>query len=184
MSTTTFPEPAVARHLDADRLGVIASVLCAIHCAITPLLLFILPSFGRVWAHPASHWGMALLVIPVAATMVLRGFRYHRRKWVVGCGSIGISLIIAGAVLPYLESRADAPSSISFPLPRLAYSEAASCADSCCPSTTRVSGKHILHIPPASIVTTLGGIALIITHLGNLCARRACCESNNECDLT
>jgi hypothetical protein len=91
MPATAFPETAVASPLDADRLGVLASVLCAIHCAVTPLLLLILPSFGRVWAHPTSHWGMALLVIPVAA-----------------------------------------------------------------------------------IVTTLGGIALIITHLGNLCACRSC----------
>ena len=81
-------------------MGVLASVLCAIHCAVTPLLLLILPSFGRVWTHPASHWGMALLVIPVAATMVLRGFFRHRRKWVVVCGSLGILLVLAGAALP------------------------------------------------------------------------------------
>ena len=184
MNTITFPESAVASRLDADRMGVLASVLCAIHCAVTPLLLLILPSFGRVWTHPASHWGMALLVIPVAATMVLRGFFRHRRKWVVVCGSLGILLVLAGAALPYLESGKDASSIISFSIPGVASSEAASCADSCCPSTANVSGKAVLQIPPASIVTTLGGIALIITHLGNLCACRGCGEQRSRTPLT
>lgn len=184
MQTATYPEAATTSRLDADRLGVIASVLCAIHCAVTPFLLLILPSFGRVWAHPASHWGMALLVIPVAATMVLRGFRRHRRRWVVGCGSLGILLVIAGAVLPFLEAGKNASSGISFPLSGFASGEFVSCTDSCCPSTATVSGKRVLHIPPASIVTTLGGIALIITHLGNLCACRACRESCDTPPLT
>lgn len=176
MDTTTFPQRAAAKGIDADRFGALASVLCAIHCAVTPLLLFILPSFGRVWAHPASHWGMALLVVPVAFTTVLRGFRRHRRKWVVGCGSLGVLLVLVGAALPYLESGENPSNFISFSLPSGASGETAQCVDSCCPSTTRVSGKAVLHIPPASLVTTLGGIALIITHLANLCACRGCRE--------
>ncbi len=174
LPATTFPETTVANRLDADRFGVLASVLCAIHCAVTPLLLLILPSFGRVWAHPASHWGMALLVIPVAAIMVVRGFRRHRRKWIVGCGLLGILLVLAGAALPYLPSGKNLANVISFALPVSATSETASCEDSCCPSTSSASGESRLHIPPAAIVTTLGGIALIITHLGNLCACRSC----------
>ena len=57
------------------------------------------------------------------------------------------------------------------------------CLDSCCPSLiTDSEGNTKLHIPPASIVTTLGGIALICTHVGNLCACRKrrqadCCNS-------
>ncbi len=49
MPATTFPETAVASPLDADRIGVLASVLCAIHCAVTPLLLLILPSLHPVF---------------------------------------------------------------------------------------------------------------------------------------
>jgi hypothetical protein len=36
-----------------------------------------------------------------------------------------------------------------------------------------------LYIPLASIVTTLGGIALIATHLGNICHFRRC----RDCEL-
>jgi MerC mercury resistance protein len=178
-----LPLPAAKIRQDADRLGVIASVLCAIHCAVAPLLLFILPSFGRVWAHPASHWGMVLLVVPVAGIMMMHGFRRHRRRWVIGCGSLGILLVLAGAALPYLESGKSSNSLISLPLPWLAASQAASCVDSCCPSTTSIESKAMLHVPPASLVTTLGGVALILTHLGNLRACRACRESSEKTSL-
>lgn len=174
MQTTTFPETSAVNRLDADRLGVAASVLCAIHCAIAPILLIALPTFGRIWAHPASHWGMALLVVPIAAVMAIRGFRQHRRKWVLGFAAIGILLVIVGGFLPYLEIGKDPANGISIPLPGAAAEPATSCTDTCCPSTTEVAGKTALYVPPAAIVTTLGGIALIITHLGNLCACRSC----------
>jgi len=87
----------------ADRIGVIASILCAIHCALTPVLLIAMPAFGKAWAHPATHWGMALVVIPIAILMLVKGYRKHRKKWVVGVGSLGILFIIVGAILPYTE---------------------------------------------------------------------------------
>ncbi len=174
MQTTTFPETAGTTRLDADRLGVAASVLCAIHCAAAPLLLIALPSFGRIWAHPASHWGMALLVVPVAAAMAMRGFRRHHRKWVLGFATIGILFIIVGGLLPYLEIGKNPANGLSITLPGTSAEVAETCTDTCCPSTTTVAGQSTLHIPPAAIVTTLGGIALIVTHIGNLCACRAC----------
>ena len=174
MQTTTFPQTTTSNRFDADRIGVAASVLCAIHCAIAPFLLIALPTFGSIWAHPASHWGMALFVVPIAAAMAIRGFRKHRRKWVLGFAAIGILLVIAGGFLPYLEIGKNPANGISLTLPGASTEVAESCADSCCPSTTTVAGQAVFHIPPAAIVTTLGGIALIITHLGNLCACRAC----------
>ncbi len=174
MHTTTFPETAGTKRLDADRIGVVASVLCAIHCAAAPVLLLALPTFGKVWAHPASHWGMALLVVPVAAAMTIRGFRQHRRRWVLGFAATGILFVITGGFLPYLEMGKNAANGISITLPGASTEAAETCTDSCCPSTTEIAGKTALHIPPAAIVTTLGGIALIITHIGNLCACRAC----------
>lgn len=65
----------------ADRAGVIASVLCAIHCAITPFLLILAPAFGGIWSHPLSHWIAAAFVVPLAAWMVMRKFRTHRKHW-------------------------------------------------------------------------------------------------------
>ena len=91
-------------HANADRIGIVASILCAIHCALTPVLLIMMPTFGKVWAHPATHWGMAIIVIPIAVFMMLKGFRKHGKKWVLAVGSLGVLFIIVGAILPYVEA--------------------------------------------------------------------------------
>ncbi|MFC7338344.1 MerC domain-containing protein [Haloferula chungangensis] len=144
-----------------DRIGVIASALCAVHCALTPVLLLALPSFGQIWAHPLSHWAAALLVVPLAAWSMLKGYPRHRRKWVVAAGMSGIALVLLGAAAPWLFSD---------PAPA-----AATCTDACCPSTyLGDDGSQRLHIPLASILTTIGGLFLIISHIGNLCRCKCC----------
>jgi len=160
MNTASFPAAEPLPNPGADRLGVFASVVCAIHCLITPPLLIMAPAFGRAWSHPASHWLMALVVVPIAIFTVARGFRRHGRNWVLVASSLGVALILAGAALPALTSEASA---------------AAAC-DACCPSLqTDAAGITGLAVPPAAIVTTLGGAALVLAHLGNLaCCRRDC----------
>lgn len=161
MHSATLPHPVASRTERADRVGVLASVLCAIHCLVTPPLLLLMPAFGRFWSHPASHWGMALVVVPLAIFTMARGYRTHRRKRVLVAGSLGAILILAGAALPFIEP--DSPVG------------AAGC-EACCPSLqTDADGGSRLEVPPAAIVTTLGGAALVLTHLGNLCGCRSRC---------
>lgn len=189
--------------MDKDRIGIVASTLCAIHCAVTPLLLLILPTFGKIWSHPASHWGMALVVVPIAIAMMTAGYKRHRRKWIVAIGALGIALVLAGAATPYLESDKteplpsneaaaaaesdeevftwkkgeELPEVDDAPFVYVAGDELpeAGCVDNCCPSLVKdENGNLRLHIPLASIITTLGGIALIVTHMGNLCCCATC----------
>jgi hypothetical protein len=198
---TTFPASAEKLHRipspNPDRVGVAASILCAIHCAATPFLFLFAPAFAKVWAHPASHWLVALLVVPLAAVMLRSGFRRHRRPSIVACGMLGIFLVVAGAAIPYtgLGDAGGAPESGRGAIPHAptdssaeveefvyvvgeeeeSGADAPECADACCPTLgTDADGNLELHLPLASIVTTLGGLALIATHLGNLCCRREC----------
>ena len=90
---------------NADKVGVIASIACAIHCILTPFFLLALPTFGKIWAHPASHWGMALFVVPIAALMMSKGYARHRQKWILFFGGAGILFVLAGAVAPYFDSN-------------------------------------------------------------------------------
>ncbi len=207
MSAATYiPITPASREEKADRIGVIASVLCAIHCAATPILLIFAPAFGQIWSHPASHWIVALFVVPLALVMVLRGFRVHRKRWIVATGLLGMALIIVGAIIPYLPDAGISAAENSKvettgeAVPKVAADEdfvwvagedmpgdetavhAEGCLDSCCPSlVTDAAGNTTLHVPTASIVTTLGGIALICTHLGNLCACRKR-KTTQSCD--
>lgn len=183
------------KRIDPDRLGIIASVLCAIHCAVTPVLLIIAPTFGHWWSHPASHWLIAILVVPLAGVIIFRGFRIHGKRWIVASGISGIALVLVGAAMPYMVNAkaAETPQLISHSLNETAntaivFASAAhktdaneakkglqSCGDKCCPTIVTDEQNHTsLTIPPASIVTTLGGLALILTHVGNVCICGVC----------
>jgi len=217
MNNPTISSPAQLTHfLDPDRVGVAASILCAIHCGVAPILLLFLPAFGRIWAHPASHALVALLIVPLAVFSILRGYRRHRRRAVVLLAAAGVFSVLIGAALPAFggeppsevipaptASHADeaapeetvceevccAADQVAEPLTTLGAttgatdtgSEVAVCQDNCCPSAQiSETGEVSLHIPPAAIVTTLGGIFLIAAHSLNLCACRKCglsCES-------
>lgn len=93
---------------DADRIGVAASVLCAIHCGLAPVLLLSLPAFGKIWAHPASHALVAFLIIPLAIFSIRRGYLRHRRRWVAWVAGTGILCVLVGAVLPAFSKEVPA----------------------------------------------------------------------------
>ncbi len=244
-----------ARGEAGDRVGVFSSVLCAIHCALTPFMFILLPSFGEIWAHPASHWLMALIVVPLAIWMVMKGYRKHGRRWILVTGAVGIFFVLIGAAAPYVEGVESYSQKITLwgsgggqsgviasdeevvsevkeegsecgncsensceslddeevVCERCTEDDGVVCAqggcdsegkeatesdecssdecesdvvlvagegdtgqsgcevDGCCPSVQRVEGGGMtLNIPLASILTTIGGAFLILTHIGNL----------------
>ena len=142
-----------------DRTGVFASIFCAIHCAIAPLLILVAPTLGGIWVHPMSHFAIAALVLPIAGFALRNGFRAHGRRWVIMVGGLGTGLVLLGAALPYLTG---------------AHGDCGPNCDQCCPSfvVDEATGVESLNIPPASIVTLLGGVSLIVAHLANL----RCCS--------
>src|SRR5260370_16077076 len=71
---------AMLRKINWDILGISASVLCAIHCAVLPLLLASLPVLGINILHNASfEYGMIALAFLVGSLALLHGFRRHHR---------------------------------------------------------------------------------------------------------
>jgi len=176
-ATKTYPVQNVQNvqkwERNADKLGVFASIACAIHCVLTPFFLLLLPTFGKFWAHPASHWGMALLVVPIAALMMSKGYARHRRKWIMAIGFSGILLVVAGAFAPYFDKSSNG-AALGNHLSSASLTEE-SCTDSCCPTVhTMEAGGWNLHIPMASILTTAGGLLLIFTHATHLCRCSSC----------
>ena len=146
-----------------DRCGVVASIGCAVHCAVAPLLLLAAPAIGGIWVHPSTHLAIAALVLPVAALALRHGVRTHGRRWIGAVGLVGMLLVAAGVIWPWL-----APSGV--------HAAHGACGD-CCPSlhVDEASGAWSVRIPPASIVTLLGGIALVTAHVANL--RQRCCAA-------
>ena len=172
---------------NTDKIGVIASIICAIHCIATPFLLLVTPAFGSVWSHPSTHFVMALIVIPIAALMMAKGYKRHRKKWILRIGSAGILFIVAGTIAPVIQSTfLNENTTIVSPnnsengevSNNLSVDE---CENSCCPTLeSRAGGGFALKFPIASILTTIGGILLIVTHLTNLCSSCPSCSREPE----
>jgi hypothetical protein len=176
-SITQSPDLPTAARFNPDRVGIVASVFCAIHCLATPLLILYSPSIARAWAHPASHWLVALLVVPLAWVMLARGYRRHGRAWIPVTGGLGILFVVGGAMIPFSAVGKEGEGLVYTPAGAQAETTAF-CVDSCCPAVSLdESGITSLTVPYASIITTLGGLALILAHAGNL----HCCTACSRC---
>lgn len=82
----------------ADRIGMTGSVLCAIHCALMPLLVALLPALGLgALGSVDLDQGFAVFVALLAVTTLSLGFRRHRafHAW---------ALLVPGLVLLGLGS--------------------------------------------------------------------------------
>lgn len=87
------PSPALRR---ADRIGFAASFLCAMHCALLPIALALLPSLGL----GAGGWididqAFVVFATLLAATTLTLGYRRHRafKAW---------ALLVPGLVLVWI----------------------------------------------------------------------------------
>ena len=66
------------RHL-LDRFGATGSMICAVHCALTPLLLAAIPSLGlSVWLGDGFERGFVVFVTVLGLFSLLWGYRRHR----------------------------------------------------------------------------------------------------------
>ncbi|HVU57706.1 MAG TPA: MerC domain-containing protein [Puia sp.] len=77
-----------------DVMGITASVLCAIHCAVLPLLVVSLPVLGINIIHNAYfEYGMIVLAFLIGSWSLLHGFRRHHGR------SIPLLLFTGGLLL-------------------------------------------------------------------------------------
>jgi MerC mercury resistance protein len=83
---------------DPDKVGMVASSICAVHCVVLAVLLGVLPSisgaFHSIWID-AIFIGIALVAGSFA---VVKGFRSHRMAWLpvlfaIGFGFLCLSLL-------------------------------------------------------------------------------------------
>lgn len=91
-----------------DSIGMTASTLCAIHCAIVPILLTFLPLTGLGFlANPLFEWGMIILALILGVSSIfLSYFRTHKKALPLLLLVIGFVAIIAGHI--YLKGWVEA----------------------------------------------------------------------------
>jgi uncharacterized membrane protein len=88
-----------------DALGISASLACAIHCALLPLLMTSLPVFGvEIIKNQQFELGMILLAFIIGAISLGHGFKRHHHSFKpLILFSIGIALLFVKQVTHAFE---------------------------------------------------------------------------------
>jgi hypothetical protein len=73
-----------------DKAGGTTSVVCAIHCALSPVLLPLLPLTSRRLIGPTVEWGFVAIALMLGTVSLSHSFRVIHRDW------RAISLFILG----------------------------------------------------------------------------------------
>ena len=89
----------------ADRFGATASFLCAVHCALLPLIIAALPAIGLGFlANHRYERGFIAFASVLALTTFIAGFRRHRRFRAFWFLAPGILLLAAGIGVDFEEN--------------------------------------------------------------------------------
>ena len=83
----------------ADRLGMLVSTLCALHCVLVPVLFYLLPTVGTALGDERLEWGLLLLAGLVATLSLGLSYRYHRSMTVLALLTAGLLLLVAARLL-------------------------------------------------------------------------------------
>ncbi|MGB5345404.1 MAG: MerC domain-containing protein [Woeseia sp.] len=93
--------PKTASHKpDIDRLAMLMSALCIVHCLALPFVLLALP-FVAEFASTHWHLPMLLFAVPVSVTAIVIGYRRHGNSALVAGAAVGLALLIAGATIAH-----------------------------------------------------------------------------------
>jgi hypothetical protein len=81
-----------------DKLGILASGLCMIHCLVVPLLLLLLPSLLS-GVEDSTHKILLWVVTPLALMALVQGYLRHRCLSPLIVGFIGLLLMGLSLIL-------------------------------------------------------------------------------------
>ena len=83
----------------ADKAAISLSLICALHCLATPVLITLLPSaIALKLDNELFHLWMLIGVVPISIFGLTLGCGEHRNFGVVGAGTVGIALML-GAII-------------------------------------------------------------------------------------
>lgn len=86
----------ITQRLNLDKIGISASLLCAIHCALVPLVLPLMAAIGLgfLWSHEFEI-GMIALALVIGLLSLTRDYRHkHHNRMPFLLLSIGMSIIL------------------------------------------------------------------------------------------
>ena len=88
-----------------DRLGATGSLICAIHCAVLPVVLALVPSLGiAAWLGENFEQGFVLFATALGITTILWGYRRHRDVRALKLLLPGLAVLWGGVLYEPLDA--------------------------------------------------------------------------------
>jgi len=85
------------RHRLLDRLGATGSLLCALHCALLPVLIALLPTLGiATWMNDSFEEGFVAFATLLGLFTLIQGYRRHRAVRALGLLVPGLAALWLG----------------------------------------------------------------------------------------
>jgi hypothetical protein len=82
-----------------DRAGATASFICAVHCALMPLVITLLPLVGLGWlADERIEWALVIAAGIMGVSSLCLGYRVHRNRRAFAALSVALVLLASGRI--------------------------------------------------------------------------------------
>jgi len=89
-----------------DSFGAFAAVVCAIHCALLPFVLALLPTLGLgVFASHGFEFLYVAFATALAGTSLVQGYRRHRILRALSFAVPGLLIVWTGVLLPAIHDN-------------------------------------------------------------------------------
>ena len=83
-----------------DNLGTAASLTCAVHCALMPFVVTLLPLAGMGFlAHESTEWTLLALSATLGIGSLCWGYRTHKSRRALSVLASGLLLLVIGRLL-------------------------------------------------------------------------------------
>ncbi len=85
---------------NADKAAIGLSLVCVIHCLLTPVAITLVPALGATFLEDESfHYAVLFLVVPTSLFALGLGCRKHGRAQILITGLIGLLVLISPPIL-------------------------------------------------------------------------------------
>lgn len=82
-----------------DKVGATASLVCAMHCALMPLVVTLLPLLGLAFlADERVEWALVGFSAAIGIISLCWGYRVHRSRRALAILAVGLGLLAAGRI--------------------------------------------------------------------------------------
>jgi hypothetical protein len=86
-----------------DRLALVLSGLCLVHCLLGAVLIASMAVLGDYLTHEVHVVGL-VIALPLAVVALWRGYRVHGRTGIVVTGLVGVGLMAASVFVSHAGS--------------------------------------------------------------------------------